>query len=208
MTAYNIDELAVLLSAATADERLLFEFFLGTGFRETEVMYCTWSNVDLKSKVVSVWSKPEMAFRVKDKEERSVPIPDSLITVLADRKKRSTSMLVFPSESGKPNGHFLRLLKELAFHASLNCGECKTKTGQSCGTHPVCSNWTSHKFRRTFATMHSEADASMSGLGVSVHATRQSLVSFFQVLGGVECDQRIRRDKCRTVGVWEVDEGQ
>src|SRR5277367_1834291 len=34
VTAYNIDELSALFSAATADERLLFEFFLGTGFRE------------------------------------------------------------------------------------------------------------------------------------------------------------------------------
>ncbi|WP_263367842.1 hypothetical protein [Edaphobacter bradus] len=37
-------------------------------------MYCTWGNVDFKGKVISVRSKPEMGFRIKDKEERSVPV--------------------------------------------------------------------------------------------------------------------------------------
>ncbi len=39
--AYNADELATLFAAASADERLLFHFFLGTGFRDGEVMHCT-----------------------------------------------------------------------------------------------------------------------------------------------------------------------
>jgi integrase/recombinase XerD len=87
VTAYNSDELAVLFAAATAEERLLFEFFLGTGFREQEVMYCTWANVDLKSKVASVWSKPEIGFRVKDKEERSVPVCVPLVLSVYGEKQ-------------------------------------------------------------------------------------------------------------------------
>lgn len=160
VTAYNSDELAALFSAATPEERILFEFFLGTGFREQEVMYCTWANVDLRNRVVSVWSKPELGFRVKDKEERSVPVPDSLIASLAERKKRSTSMLIFPGRNGSPDGHFLRTLQKLAFRAELNCGECVNKQGKRCSEHPVCSAWGLHKFRRTFATMHSEAGVS------------------------------------------------
>lgn len=160
VTAYNSEELAALFAASEPDERLLFEFFLGTGFREQEVMYCTWANVDLKSKVVSVRSKPEMGFRVKDKEERSVPVPDSLIDALATRKKRSTSMLLFPGKHGNPNGHFLRMLQRLAFRAGLNCRECTTKDGRGCLKYAVCGGWGLHKFRKTFATMHSEAGVS------------------------------------------------
>jgi integrase/recombinase XerD len=160
VTAYNSDELAALFAAANAEERHLFEFFLGTGFREQEVMYCTWANLDMKSKVASVWSKPERGFRVKDKEERSVPVPDSLIEVLANRKKRSTSVLIFPGKNGKPNGHFLRKLQKLAFQAGLNCRECVTRGGQTCSDRPVCGEWGLHKFRKTFATMHSEAGVS------------------------------------------------
>lgn len=169
-SAYNCDQLNALFACATPEERILFEFFLGTGFREQEVMYCTWRNIDLKGKVISVRSKPEMGFQVKDKEERSVPVPDSLIEALTRRKLQSTSMLVFPGPNGKPNGHFLRMLQQLAFRAGLNCQECirkprksktgKAKTAKSCATEAICGEWGLHKFRKTFATFHSEAGVS------------------------------------------------
>jgi integrase/recombinase XerD len=158
--AYDADQLTALFAAANPEERILFEFFLGTGLREQEVMYTTWRNVDFTGKVISVRSKPEMGFRIKDKEERSVPVPDSLISALADRKKRSTSMLIFPGIHGKPDGHFLRTLQKLAFRGGLNCGECVTKAGKKCSAHAVCGEWGLHKFRRSFATMHSEAGVS------------------------------------------------
>ena len=47
--AYNSDELASLFAAANPEERVLFEFFLGTGYREQEVMYWnSWVNVDFQ----------------------------------------------------------------------------------------------------------------------------------------------------------------
>ena len=155
--AYNSEELAALFAAATAEDQMLFQFFLGTGFREQEVMFCTWRNVDFAGKVIMVKSKPEMGFRPKDKQERSVPVPDSLIEALKKRKKGSTSMLVFPGPDQKPNGHFLRMLQKLAYRAGLNCGECLTKSGKSCAKGFTCGEWGLHKFRKTFATMHSEA---------------------------------------------------
>ncbi len=39
-----------MFAAANAEERMLFEFFLGTGFREQEVMFCSWRNVDSNGK--------------------------------------------------------------------------------------------------------------------------------------------------------------
>ncbi len=158
--AYDSDQLARLFAAANPEERMLFEFFLGTGLREGEVMHTTWRNIDFEGKVVSFRSKPEMGFRNKDKEERSVSVPDSLITSPAERKKHSTSVLVFPGPNGKSDGHFLRILQSLAFRAGLDCGECITKCGRSCTDHPVCSAWGLHKFRKTFATFHSEAGVS------------------------------------------------
>jgi integrase len=155
--AYNAEQLVALFAAATAEERMLFKFFLGTGFREQEVMFTTWKNIDLQGKVAGVRSKPELGFRIKDKEERSVPVPDSLIASLADRRKHSSSMFVFPGPNDKPDRHLLRILQRLAFRAGLNCGECSTSRGQSCRTRPVCGARGLHKFRKTFATMHSEA---------------------------------------------------
>ena len=155
--AYDTDQLQALFRAADAENRLLFEFFLATGFRDQEVQYCTWRNVDFKGKVISVKSKPELGFRPKDKEERSAPVPDSLIAALAARKQASKSPYLFPGTNGGPDGHFLRRLQTLAHRAGLNCGECINKKKQSCRDRAICSRWGLHKFRKTFATMHCEA---------------------------------------------------
>jgi integrase len=164
VAAYNSDQVDALFAAANTEERMTFQFFLGTGFREQEVMFCSWQNVDSKGKVVAVRSKPELGFRPKDKEERSVPVPDSLIAALAKRKQQSNSMFVFPGPDGKPNGHFLRMLQKLALRAGLNCGECLTKHGKSCATQAMCREWGLHKFRKTFATMHNEAGVPVTAI--------------------------------------------
>ena len=54
-------------AAVGDEEKLQFEFFLGTGLREQEVMNCSWQNIDFKNKVVKVRSKPMAGFRIKDK---------------------------------------------------------------------------------------------------------------------------------------------
>jgi integrase len=138
--AYDADQLGSLLTAATAEERITFEFFLSTGLRDQEVMYTTWKNTDFNGKVVKVRSKPEMGFCIKDKEERSAPVPDSLINSLAERRKWSTSMLLFPGRTGSPKGHCLRMLQKLVFRAGLNCGECITKSAIAAGTTRYVAN--------------------------------------------------------------------
>ena len=115
--AYDSDQIGALFEAGDAEARMLFEFFLGTGLREQEVMYTTWKNIDFKGRVVAVRSRPELGFKIKDKEERSVPVPDSLIASLTQRKRQSGSMLVFPGRGGKPSGHFIRILQKLALRA-------------------------------------------------------------------------------------------
>ena len=75
--AYNADELATLFAAASADERLLFHFLLGTGFRDGEVMHCTWRDVDFKGQVISARSKPEMASSSRITRSARFPYPTS-----------------------------------------------------------------------------------------------------------------------------------
>lgn len=155
--AYDSDQLEALFRSADPEDRMLFEFFLATGFRDQEVRYSTWRNVDFKGKVISVRSKPELGFRPKDKEERSVPVPDTLIAALATRKLTSKSPYLFPTSDGTPDGHYLRRLQKLALRARLNCGECVNKKQQTCSKHPICRRWGLHKFRKTYATMHCES---------------------------------------------------
>lgn len=94
VAAYDLHELNRLFSHADAEDRLLFEFFLATGFREQEVMFYTWANLNPKAKLAKVGSKTKAkaktGFRIKDRQERSVPVPDFLVAALVERKTRAT----------------------------------------------------------------------------------------------------------------------
>lgn len=155
--AYSEAELAELFRAGNERSQVVFGFFLGTGCREQEVAYMTWTDVDLEQKIVRITAKPQWNWRPKDCEERNVPIPEWLADRLAQLKSKSCNSLLFPNQLGQSEGHFLAKLKSLAMHAGLNCGHCVNKRGQSCGNKPVCNRWSLHKFRRTFATMHHDS---------------------------------------------------
>jgi integrase/recombinase XerD len=69
---YEREELNKFLAACSGDERLWFEFFLMTGLREQEGMYCTWSEANLVRGVVTVRYKPEFGFSPKAYKGREV----------------------------------------------------------------------------------------------------------------------------------------
>jgi integrase len=165
---YSEDDLRRLFEAATEDEKLLFSFFLGTGAREQEAAFATYGDIDFENKLFLVRAKPDLGFMPKDREERSVPIPDKLIEVLRERRKLyPDARLIFPNAKGNPQGHLLRVLKDRALAAGLNCGHCTGLIGKktvSCRIHPVCRHWILHRFRKTFATMHHQDGASVHDL--------------------------------------------
>jgi integrase/recombinase XerD len=110
--AYHPDDLKLLFCAAQPEEWLTFQFFLTTGAREQEVMHASWSDIDFKDGVYTIRDHPEWGFTTKDHEEREIPLPGHLIEKLKARVR--TSDLIFPSKQGRPNGHLLRMLKEIA----------------------------------------------------------------------------------------------
>jgi integrase/recombinase XerD len=161
VSAYEPHEINALLAAADQEESELLQFFLFTGARDQEVQYATWRDINFTAKTFAVTEKLDLGFSPKDKEEGAIPIPDSLIDSLrARRKKYPDSRLIFPGMGGKPNGHFLRTLKQLALRGGMNCGHCYNKKGKCCATKPVCKRFELHRFRKTFATMHHEAGVS------------------------------------------------
>jgi integrase/recombinase XerD len=168
--SYDPEQLKTLFAWADEEDTILFHFFLGSGMRDAEVIYACWPDLDFRAKTVDVQEKsayPE--FEVKDHEERTVPLPDALIEMLRERRKKyPTSLLIFPGDKfGGPNHHLIRRLKNLALKAGLNCGRCVSKSkkgeGKTCDKHPVCKEWELHRFRKTFATMYADA-------GVKIHA--------------------------------------
>jgi integrase/recombinase XerD len=123
---YSAEELGQLFGACTAADQVVFQFFLGTGCREREVMFATWKDVDLTAGTFTLKAKPAMGFKPKDSEERTIPIPSSLVRDLKALKATSKSLLIFPNGEGRPNGHLLRDLKEVAKRGKLNCGHCES----------------------------------------------------------------------------------
>ena len=136
----------------------LFQFLLCTGVREQEATFATWPDVNFHNKKFKVSEKFDLGFTPKDKEEGSIPIPDSMVALLQGRRLRyPNTRFIFPLPDGKPDGHMLRTLQQLAYRAGLNCGCCYNKSGRCCKDKAMCHHWGLHRFRKTFATMHHEA---------------------------------------------------
>jgi len=105
-----------------------------------------WDDIDFKVGTVKVTPKPQYDFEIKDHEERAVVIPYQLVgyfllyrmLVEGDAKSegREVYPLVFPTKTGRPNGHMLEKCKRIAKRAKLNPDRF----------------WL-HKFRSHYATM-------------------------------------------------------
>lgn len=152
---YEEDEIETILKACDTEERVLYLCYLLTGLRDKEMRVLTWRDIDFRTQVVRVTGKPLYGFKPKNKEEREVPVPASLIAALKKykgAKKPNVDSLVFPNESGRPDKRHEFKLKRIAFHAKLNCGQCVSKHGNKCSEGPYCSKFFLHKFRHTFAT--------------------------------------------------------
>ena len=134
---YEREELDKLFKACTEEEQLHYEFFLMTGMRDQEVMYCYWSDVNLAAGTVRVSYKPDRGWTPKAYKEREIPIPAKLVKKLRALKATAdkTCNLVFPTSGCKPDTHFLERLKACAKRAELDK-----------------DNFWLHKFRATFAT--------------------------------------------------------
>jgi integrase len=133
---YEEKELDKLFAACDAEERLWYEFFLMTGMREQEVMYCYWSDVNFAASTVRVTQKPDRGWTPKDYKEREIPIPSKLAASLKVWKAKANGCnLVFPTAGCNPKLNFLDDLKAVAERAKLDP-----------------DNFWLHKFRATFAT--------------------------------------------------------
>jgi integrase/recombinase XerD len=161
--SYKPHETKTLFAAADQEEEETFKFFLGTGARDQEAQQARWVDIDFEGRVFHIIDDGDT--RTKDREERLVPMADDLVEMLRARRKRfPKDRLIFPNNKGGPQGHFLRMLKELALRAGLNCGACVSKQGQSCKDTACCERWILHRFRKTFATSRHRDGASLLDL--------------------------------------------
>ncbi len=162
--AHSEEELKKLFAAMDEEENARYKFFLSSGCREKEVTYASWQDLDLGKRLFQVRRKEDVGFTPKSHESRTVPLPESLVALLKERKKSPAHpRWIFVNEEGRPDSHFLRRPKRIAHRAGLNCGHCQTeitkgryerkqKTTVTCKTDPVCEHWYLHRLRKTCAT--------------------------------------------------------
>jgi len=130
---YDEAELERFFQACTKEEQAVFKTFYYTGLREQELAHLHWPDLNLVKGILTVRAKPEEGFIPKEWEEREIPLHPKLVTLLKELPRRHPD-LVFPTLKGNPNGHLLRMLKQIVERAKLR------------------GHWYLHKFRKTFAT--------------------------------------------------------
>lgn len=138
ITTYTQEEITAFLKACTADERLIFETYLVTGFRNREVATLTWDSIDWQRRTIGVKARPRYKFKPKSHETRTVSVPAAFLSKLKKHQARQAKLgkegaLVFPTAphpkrpnygGDQPDAHHLELCKEIALKAKLNCGQC------------------------------------------------------------------------------------
>lgn len=133
----------------TPYHEVFYDLLLETGLREREAMHLEWVDLKFDRNVLKVESKPRYKHKIKDAEEREIPLSESLVEKLKTyREGHQQDHLVFGRTSTTPDGHLLRRLKTLVRKAGLNCGRC-----EGCQKRiSECEKWYLHKFRATFIT--------------------------------------------------------
>ena len=146
---YSPEDTGKIFAASDAYMRLVVELGMMCGLRDQEIMHLEWPDIAWREATLRVTSKPHWGFKIKDSEERDIPIPAALLAHLRSyRDSNADARLVLPTKAGKPNSKLLRTLKRLAKAHGLNCGVCD-------GCKSVlreCQEWTLHKLRRTYCT--------------------------------------------------------
>ena len=145
---YKADELKTFFASLKAPyHKIVFEVLLKTGMRMQEAMFMTWDQIDFKSGTITGKEHSEDGFDIKDRAERVLPIPSSLVKHLEAWKLEHGGKLVLGTINDTPNWKWLPLLKRLVKNAGLNCGHCI-----GCREQGECQRWFLHKFRATYTT--------------------------------------------------------
>ncbi len=138
-TKYSLQIINLMLKVANENEKDLILFFLHSGFRDEEVAYAKWSDIDFEKGSINVFAKPEYDWKPKDSEYRKQDIvlhPGFLKRMQARKERGHNSVLIFPTEKGTPCTHLIKVVQRVAKRAKI-----------------TDKRITLHAFRRTFASM-------------------------------------------------------
>src|SRR6266496_1266129 len=132
---YDTEEIESLLAACKREyNRLLILILWKTGLRDQELIHLWWSDISFNRRVLRVTGKPVYDWKIKDYEQREIPIPTDLLRSLkAWREVNPKKKLVLGTKNDTRNFKYLPALKVIAKRAGV-------------------ANATLHRFRRTYCT--------------------------------------------------------
>ena len=185
---YTTKELREFFASLT-DERLalVFELFLKTGMREQEVMHLRWADINEERGTLRVRSNPDHKFKVKDAEQRDIPLPPDLLAKLQTWRKTHPGKLVTGTAADKPDSKLLRALKRAVSKANLGCFECGT-----CIERDECEHWYLHKFRATYITKLLQSGMDLrTAMKLSGHADLASVMRYLSPASSEAVQQHV-----------------
>jgi integrase len=155
---YTEQEVAGMLIVADTMEEGLTRFLVGTGFRIGEAAVAQWTDINWRDKTISVRFKPNLGFKPKDYEERTIVLSDTLLSCLNRyRNNAPDEAFIFPSpETRSVNKHLDRVVNSLIDKAT-KAGYRVRKPKKPC-----------HAFRVLYATRRHQN-------GVDIETLRQEL---------------------------------
>jgi integrase len=195
---YEPDELAAFFKSLESEyDLLLFDLLLETGLREREAMHLEWVDISWANRLLKVKSKSRYEHKIKDAEERELPLSKGLVKKLERyRKTHPEDQLVFGKLGGtvdEPDGHLLRRLKGLVKKAKLNCGDCTT-----CADSGECDRWYLHKFRANYITTLLRNGMDLRSVMVlSGHSDIESVMRYLRPAGTKEMQAKVDAIKWR-----------
>jgi integrase/recombinase XerD len=126
---FNDDELKTFFECCDSFHFGVFKTYLMAGLRKAELESLSWDDVDFNAGTITV--SPKLDFTPKDWEQRTIEIPDELLTILEGMPRRGA--LVFANSAGHKYTHSWDDCAKIAKKAKVE--DC----------HP-------HRFRATYAT--------------------------------------------------------
>ena len=135
--------------------------------------------------------KSEFNFRIKDSEERSVPLPAPLLFRLKVRhESRPGQRLILPNSTGRPDGHLLMKIKRL----HLRAGHCVNRIGKRCDRHPVCRRAELHRTRKSSSAMLSQAGTPIQSISAYLGHSDLKTTKRYLEAAGLSVEQRSKVD--------------
>lgn len=185
---YEPEELKTFFdSIIESYHRIVFEVLLKTGLRMQEAMYLEWPDFNFRLGTLTVKAKDDLGFDVKDRAERTLPIPADLIDHLRVWKKTHKDRLVLGTRYDTPNWKWLPLLKRIVRKAGLNCGHCR-----GCREYEECERWYLHKFRATYTTNLLRAGIDVrTVMKYTGHADMATVLRYLSTAEGSETQSKI-----------------